>query len=141
MRYPRPKPSLRKRLLSKSRQEDRGYDTPCFVWMGEKDKDGYGRIKRNGKYVQVHWVLKGDPPKGMDADHLCHQRDCIRPSHIEHVSRSVNTQRRRSVGTRRKMTDEERSVARAMLAEGHTVADVSLATGFSRRTIGRLNNG
>lgn len=37
------------------------------------------------------------------------------------------------------MTDEEKSVARALLAAGHSVAEVSQVTGFSRRTIGRLN--
>lgn len=109
--------------------------------MGEKDKDGYGRIKHKGKYVPAHWVLDGRPPEGYEKDHLCHQRDCVRPSHLENVSRSVNTERRRSVGEKRRMTDEEKSVARALLAAGNTVAEVSLATGFSRRTIGRLNDG
>lgn len=140
MRYPQRRKSLRQRLLARCKQEDRGFDTPCFIWYGEKDKEGYGRIKRDGKYVQAHWVLKGDPPAGYEVDHLCHQRDCVRPSHLEHVSHSVNTQRRRSVGAQRRMTDEERSVARALLAEGKSVAEVSLVTGFSRRTIGRLNN-
>jgi len=133
--------SVKSRLLSRCKQEDRGFDTPCLIWHGEKDKDGYGRIKFRGKYVPTHWVLDGRPSAGYDKDHLCHQRDCVRPSHLENVSRSVNTARRRSVVAARRMTDEERSVARALLAEGKTVAEVSLATGFSRRTIGRLRNG
>ena len=137
-RYAKPIGSVKKRLLAKTRQENRGFDTPCLIWYGEKDKDGYGRIKDGGRYVPAHWVLAGAPPEGYDKDHLCHQRDCVRPSHLEDVTRSVNTARRRSVVASRRMTEEEKSVARALLADGKTVNEVSLGTGFSRRTIGRL---
>ena len=37
--------STRQRLLKKVRYEDRGYESPCLIWLGETDKDGYGRIK------------------------------------------------------------------------------------------------
>jgi uncharacterized protein YerC len=137
-KYPTPIGSVKERLLARCRQEDRGFDTPCLIWYGEKDKDGYGRIKDGGRYVQVHWVLDGKPPEGYDKDHKCHQRDCVRPSHLENVTRSVNTLRRQSSGARRSVTAAERQVAADMLRAGKTVASVADVTGLSRRTVGRI---
>jgi HNH endonuclease len=107
--------SARQRVLDNARQVDRGYGTPCFVWLGEQDKYGYGRLKHEGRYVPAHWVVKGDarrdyrPPIGddgeeMEVDHLCKQRDCVRPTHLEYVTRLVNMQR---------MHDDRRNDARA----------------------------
>lgn len=103
-----------------------------------KDKEGYGRIKFRGKYVPVHWVLDGRPPTGYDKDHKCQQRDCVRPSHLENVTKSVNTQRRQAVAPRRTVTAADRQVAADMLASGNTVAQVADVTGLSRRTVGRI---
>lgn len=139
-RYSKPVADVRTRLLRRVKQEDRGFDTPCLIWYGEKDKEGYGRIKDGGKYVPAHWVLKGAPPKGYEVDHLCHQRDCVRPKHLEFVTRAENTARRRGTGRQRAMTVEERSVAIALLAEGRSLAEVAEATGFSRRTIARVRD-
>jgi hypothetical protein len=138
-RYPTPIGTVRERLLSQCRQEDRGFDTPCLIWYGrDKDKDGYGRIKDGGKYVPTHWVLLDKrPPKGYDVDHRCHQRDCVRPSHLEIVTRSENTKRRQSSGTRR-VDPAARLVAAEMLQRGDTVAKVADVTGLSRRTVGRI---
>lgn len=33
-------------------------------------------------------------PEGLDLDHLCRQRDCVNPDHMEPVTRSVNNSRR-----------------------------------------------
>lgn len=140
-KYGRPVADVRTRLLRKVKPEDRGFDTPCLIWYGEKDKEGYGRIKNKGKYLPAHWVLSGKPPAGMEKDHLCHQRDCVRPSHLEDVTRKENTARRRGTGRQRAMSVSEKSVALAMLRDGHSLADVAEATGFSRRTIGRLRDG
>lgn len=131
--------TVKQRLLSRCKVEDRGFDTPCLIWYGMKDKDGYGRIKYRGKYVPVHWVLAGKPESGMDKDHICEQRDCVRPTHLRDLSRSDNTARQSSREKRRSMTVAERQVAASMLRAGKTVAEVANVTGFSRRTIGRIN--
>lgn len=137
-RYPQPIGTVRQRLLASCRQEERGFDTPCLIWYGEKDKEGYGRIKDGGKYVPVHWVLSGKPPEGMEKDHLCQQRDCVRPSHLENVTKAENTRRRKSTGARRTVSEGERSVAAELLRRGESVASVANVTGLSRRTVGRI---
>jgi hypothetical protein len=91
---------LRSRLLRRCTNEDRGYESLCVIWHGEKDRDGYGRIKRDGRRIPAHWVLKGDPPAGFEVDHLCRQRDCVRPDHLEHVTRAENLRRRQVPGPR-----------------------------------------
>jgi hypothetical protein len=127
--------------LARVRKEDRGYHTPCLIWLGEKDRDGYGRIKRNKHYIPVHWGLTNDPPEGMEKDHLCHQRDCVRPSHLQDVTKSVNTLRRRGTGnTTARMTPEIRQRIKDLLAAGTSVIMICQETGFSRRTIMRVRN-
>lgn len=140
-RYSKPIADVRTRLLRKAKQEDRGFDTPCLIWYGEKDKEGYGRIKDGGKYVPAHWVLHGKPPKGYEVDHLCHQRDCVRPSHLENVTRAENTSRRRGTGRQRRTSERERAAAIALLDLGKSLAEVAEATGLSRRTVGRIRDG
>jgi hypothetical protein len=126
--------------MSRVHTEDRGYDTKCLIWDGEKDKEGYGRIKYRSRYVPAHWVMDGKPPKGYVKDHLCHQRDCVRPSHVENVTVRENTIRRDTLGRRTRITPEERSAASAMLATGDSLEKVAKATGLSRRTLGRIRD-
>jgi len=92
--YPVPRQSVRKRVLAGLLEADRGFLSPCWLWQGRVDRNGYGRIKRDGVEVPVHWILKGDPPEGMEVDHLCKQRACVNPDHLEFVTREENLRRR-----------------------------------------------
>ena len=84
------------------RKVDKGYRTPCWIWTGATNKDGYGVVMRGSgskrgtklsyKYI---WEREHGPlPKGQTLDHLCRQRNCVRPSHMQPVSMSVNSSRR-----------------------------------------------
>jgi len=76
----------------------------CWNWMGHTDPDGYGTIKmlRHGKYVtklahKVSFALHRQKiPRGMQIDHLCHNRRCVRPDHLELVSGRENNSRSNS---------------------------------------------
>jgi len=69
----------------------------CRVWLGRKDKDGYGRIKAYGRDRQAHIVAYelacGPVPAGLQLDHLCRNRACIDPEHLEAVTCRVNLMR------------------------------------------------
>jgi hypothetical protein len=71
--------------------------TNCWMWIGSKGSRGYGRIKVEGKYQSAHrisyLVFKGEFEKGKEIDHLCRNRLCINPSHIEQVTHLINMQR------------------------------------------------
>lgn len=69
----------------------------CWEWTGAFDRSGYGAFKDQGKKINSHrWSyrhFKGEPPKGLDIDHLCRVRKCVSPEHLEAVTRKVNVQR------------------------------------------------
>lgn len=76
--------------------------TECWLWTGALSRKGYGHISapgRRGGTLQVHVVvyefLYGPVPEGLELDHLCHVRNCVRPSHLEAVTHAVNLRRRR----------------------------------------------
>jgi hypothetical protein len=67
----------------------------CILWKGCRDRDGYGAKWVDGKQVMVHrWAYEqafGPVPSGMQIDHLwqidhlCRNRACHRPDHLEAV--------------------------------------------------------
>lgn len=70
----------------------------CWRWKGKRDRDGYGRIWRGNKRPELaHRVVyehhKGPIDAGRELDHLCRRRDCVRPEHLEPVTRRENVRR------------------------------------------------
>lgn len=81
----------------------------CWLWHGETNFDGYGRMKINGKRVGVHrlayeWLV-GPIPKGLTIDHVkergCTHRNCVNPAHLEPVTAGENTRRARLAAPRK----------------------------------------
>lgn len=69
----------------------------CWLWRAAIDRYGYGKFNLNGKVIAAHraaWeLLRGPIPEGMEIDHLCRVRNCVRPDHLEPVSKTVNCYR------------------------------------------------
>jgi hypothetical protein len=71
--------------------------TSCWIWIGSpggaKGRD-YGHIKISGKSFKAHRfayeLLRGPIPKGMVIDHLCRNRMCVNPEHMEIVTNKEN---------------------------------------------------
>ena len=70
---------------------------PCWQWLGFHDKDGYGRLHYKGIFTGAHRVayeeVFGQIPTGMEPDHLCRNRGCPNPNHLEPVTTRVNIMR------------------------------------------------
>lgn len=77
--------------------EDRGFDTPCWIWDGALTDGGYGKASRGGKTTTAHRYVyemyRGPIPEGLHLDHLCEVRECVNPDHLDPVTGSENTRR------------------------------------------------
>ncbi len=84
-------------LSRQYRDEDRGYKTPCWIWLWCKDVNGYGRVRVDGAARLAHRatyiLLRGDVPANLELDHLCRQPACINPDHLEPVTHLENMRR------------------------------------------------
>lgn len=72
--------------------------TPCWVWTGALSDKGYGHLNVGGGVSQYAHRLSyewrvGPIADGLVIDHLCRNRQCVNPDHLETVSNMVNTQR------------------------------------------------
>ena len=94
---------IKKRFWSKVRKTSK-----CWIWEGHKDKNGYGRIGLDKKYIRVHrfsYELKnGHIPKGLWVLHQCDNPPCVNPSHLKvgthQENQSDKSERGRILGKR-----------------------------------------
>jgi hypothetical protein len=69
----------------------------CWEFTGRLDPDGYGRAGVGGRQRMAHRITweftRGPIPDGLQIDHLCRNRACVNPSHLEVVDARTNTLR------------------------------------------------
>ena len=75
---------------------DRRGPDDCWEWLAYRQRNGYGKFGRGGRgsMTTAHRVAYeltfGPIPDGLNIDHLCRNRGCVNPSHLEAVSQRVN---------------------------------------------------
>lgn len=72
----------------------------CIIWPRRIDRRGYGRAS-GGRFAHkvAYEKVYGPVPPGLELDHLCRNRACFNPEHLEPVTHKVNMQRG-SIGSR-----------------------------------------
>lgn len=86
----------REKVLARFWKKVNKTDT-CWLWTGYIGPLGYGRFYMDSRTLQAHrasFILSGRQiPHGLDLDHLCRVRSCVRPDHLEPVTRGENSRR------------------------------------------------
>jgi len=66
----------------------------CWYWLGAFTHDGYARTRKGYTHARVHRetykLLRGDIPANLVTDHLCRNRGCVNPYHLELVTTKEN---------------------------------------------------
>jgi hypothetical protein len=70
----------------------------CWIWTRAVDRDGYAAVsvkaggvyRRTEGHLAAYTIQHGRVPAGMMLDHLCRNRACCNPDHLEPVTAKEN---------------------------------------------------
>lgn len=69
----------------------------CWEWEAGRTTGGYGKFHLSGRtelaHRAVYQLVRGPIPDGLHLDHLCRNRACVRPDHLEPVTVRENLMR------------------------------------------------
>lgn len=76
---------------------------PCWLFSGSINSSGYGVLHDGERAVLAHRLAYEDSfgpiPDGLTIDHLCRNRTCVNPAHLDPVTGSENVRRSRAFRT------------------------------------------
>lgn len=98
-------------------------ETSCWYWARAVTNTGYGHVWDGTAVRKAHRVvyeaLVGDVPDGLELDHLCRNRICVNPDHLEPVTHLENVRR----GNARLNGSHQR--AKTQCPQGHNYTGVN----------------
>lgn len=127
---------LLQRLRSFKPNRNHWTDYPCMEWDRSLTQGGYGQTRSpKGVTVYTHRLayelVIGPIPVGLEIDHLCRNRKCFCPGHLEPVTRTRNARRIPTNLRGNPLIGELRKMATALMTHckrGHIYSDENTLT-------------
>ena len=129
----------------------------CWIWVGAKNKVGYGNFYLNGKYQPAHrvaYMLRyGSIPDGYLICHKCDNPSCVNPDHLFLGTPAQNMADKRYKGRIRPgdhsgehngnafLTTDQVVEIRKRFASGETAKSLASEFGVSYQSIQRIVQG
>lgn len=90
-------------------REDRGFETPCWIWRMWVEPTGYAYSKPLGGRAHrgLYKRLRRDPGRDVCLHHRCDQKDCVNPWHLEEMTYAEH-QRLHNLGRKMNLSEAER---------------------------------
>lgn len=118
--------------------------TGCWNFTGPLTAGGYGRgpSPRPGvNQTTAHRVfferLRGPVPEGLYLDHVCRNRRCVNPDHLEPVTPAENIRR----GASTSLTPDQVGEIRRLLSEGAQRQSIADRFGINKDIVARIDRG
>lgn len=128
--------------------------TACKPWAGTIDGQGYGRINRRGRAMLAHrhvWEeANGAPvPHGMVIMHLCDNRPCVNPEHLQLGTHAANQKDKTAKGRqakgegngRAKLIESQVIEILEQAAAGRTSRDIARTYDVDPKTVYKILHG
>lgn len=105
-------------------------DSGCWRWRGTRDRRGYGSFNLTGSkghraHRVAYAIAHGSCPANLVVMHLCHNPNCVRPSHLQVGTQGENMRARKEAWS-------PQSLRRWRRARGWTQAQAAAWFGVSR---------
>lgn len=123
MKKGRPYPPAEERFWSSVTLKGYG---ECWEWRGTKQR--YGVFSVNKKKVYAHrfsWELfhKTSIPLGLVVDHMCGNKFCVNPSHLQVVTQKENV----------RVSTTKTNASKTHCYKGHSLSDAYIRNNHSKR--------
>jgi hypothetical protein len=121
----------------------------CWPWMAGRNKEGYGRLKYDGKEVNAHRISyiihQGPIPDGLYILHSCNRghMGCVNPAHLRAGTHQENMIDRAMAGTTgQKLSAQDVLEIKALLEQEHlTKAEIGDLYGVTKENINAIKTG